>query len=95
MKFKLTDKLKKRMTEKNVGGILLQSQVKSCWSGSYAEVSAKFTDTPKGVDFDTYDVDGFKVFVQKGIEANKDIVTIDLGKLLFIERILVNGIKQF
>ncbi|HZK02559.1 MAG TPA: hypothetical protein VFC96_06840 [Anaerovoracaceae bacterium] len=43
----------------------------------------------------TYDVGGYKVYLEKGIEAEKDVVTIDLVKFLFMEKMTVDGLKRF
>lgn len=40
-------------------------------------------------------MDGFKVYVQEGIAAKKEVVTLGFDKLLFIERISIDGLKQF
>ena len=94
MKFQLTDLLKEHMEEKNFKNIILEIKMRSCWSGSYAEVSAKFGKSI-GSNIEIYDVDGFKVYVQEGIAAKKEVVTLGFDKLLFIERISIDGLKQF
>lgn len=93
MKFMLTEQLKEHMKSKNLASITLLTKIRSCWSGSYAEVSAKFGNKPGGSDIDTYEVDGIKIYMQKGIEAEKEVVKLDLEKFLFMEKISVNGLK--
>ena len=92
MKFQLTDELKNLMTSKDLDNIVLETKIRSCWSGSYAEVSAKFGNSPKN-GFDVHEVDGFRVYVQPGIKADKEIVTLGLEKMLFLERITIDGIR--
>jgi len=92
MKFQLTDELKNHMISKNLDNIVLETKIRSCWSGSYAEVSAKFGNSPNN-GFDVHEVDGFRVYVQPGIKADKEIVTLGLEKMLFLERITIDGIR--
>ena len=95
MKFQLTDQLKEHMEAKNLKNIILEIKMRSCWSGSYAEVSARFIeDSPKG-DFEVSDADGISIYLQPGIEAEKEIITLGLEKMLFLERVTIDGIKQF
>ena len=95
MKFQLTDQLKDYLNAKNHKSISLLTKIRSCWSGSYAEVSANFSGKPADVDVETYDVDGFTVYLQKGIESDKEVVTLGLQKFLFMEKISIDGIKLF
>lgn len=95
MKFQLTEQLKEHMTSKNLGSIALEIKMRSCWSGSYAEVSAKFADQPKDGVFETYEADGFPIYVQQGVVAEKEIVTLGIEKMLFLERITIEGLKRF
>ena len=95
MKFQLTDLLKEHMEEKNFKNIILEIKMRSCWSGSYAEVSARFIeDSPTG-DFEVFNVDGVSIYLQRGIEAQKEIVTLGLEKMLFLERVTIDGMKRF
>ena len=94
MQFQLTDELKNHMTSKKLDNIVLETKIRSCWSGSYAEVSAKFSDTPVNSGFEVYETDGFRVFVQPGIQAERETVTLGLEKMLFLERITIEGLKM-
>jgi hypothetical protein len=42
---------------------------------------------------DTYDVDGFKIYVKKSIKARDDVVTLDLQKYLFKNKITIDGLQ--
>lgn len=94
MKYQLTDQLKQHMQSNNLSGISLLTKIRNSWGGSYAEVSAKFSDKPKGSDIDTYDVDGFKIYAQQSLVAEKEVVTLGLDKLLFMEKVTVDGLKS-
>ena len=95
MKFQLTDSLKEHMDTKGLKHIVLEIKMRSCWSGSYAEVSAKFISGPPKGDFDKFDATGVSIYVQPGIENEKNVVTLSLEKMLFLERITVDGMKKF
>lgn len=92
MKFELTNELKEYMGEKGHESIYLLIKIRRGWGGTYAEVSASFGDKPPGDDMITYEVDGIKLYVQEGISAKTEIVTLGLEKLLFMERISIEGI---
>ena len=95
LNFVLNEDIKKQMAEKNVSNIILSSKIRSCWSGSYAEVSAKFSQTPADDTFEVYEVDGFNVYVQPGIRFKKETVTLGYEKMLFFERILIDGANVY
>jgi hypothetical protein len=44
--------------------------------------------------FEVYETDGFRVFVQPGIQAERETVTLGLEKMLFLERITIEGLKM-
>jgi len=92
MKFILTEPLKQRMLQKGFENIIISSKVRSCWTGTYAEVSAKFSETPGKDTFEHYEVDGFNIYVQAGIRFAKDTVTLNYEKMLIFERISIDGL---
>ena len=84
--------LKEHM-EKEFQEIILEIKMRSCYQ-LLAEVSARFIeDSPTG-DFEVFNVDGVSIYLQRGIEAQKEIVTLGLEKMLFLERVTIDGIKR-
>ena len=79
------------MKEKQYKNIIISQKVRSCWSGSYAEVSAKFSKTGVASPYKEYEVDGFSIYVDPDIPFTKETVTLKYEKMLIFDRIIIDG----
>lgn len=95
MQFVLSETLKNYMTEKGHENIVIYRRMRSCWSGSYAEVSAKFAKDAGNHQYEEYISDGFHIFAEPGIPFLKETITLDFEKLLFSEHIMIDGVPKF
>jgi hypothetical protein len=95
MQFELSDALKEQMQEREVENIIISSKVRSCWSGAYAEVSARFSKNPGDQSFEEYEADGYHIYVQPNIPFSKTTVALDYEKMLFYERIIIYGVREY
>lgn len=94
MIIKIEEKALKYLLQKNKDSILIDMKRGSCWTGGSIPYVAM--EKPKNLeDYNSFDVDGIKVYVAKRIKARNNEIRIVLNSLLFIKSLEVMGVEIY
>lgn len=94
----LSEKMKKYMQEKSLSNIVVDVVKKSCWTGSFTDITARFADTNEEKklfedDFESYDTELGKVFFAPEVQVIAPTVNFELSKVFWKEMITVEGVR--
>lgn len=96
--FVLSDKLKEYMDSQGLENLALVTVLCHSWAGTYTEVSVKRLEDIQDKDLDSFlvfEANEYTIYVESGIEAMKETVTIDLETRFSGNRFTVEGINRF
>ena len=94
MKIDITEKAKVYINQKSISTITFEKRVCSRgWAGPMVEQVVSSTPPQAGEDFNQYDVEGIKVYIDKGFEFTKEHAEVDLRGFLFLKEIILTNIK--
>lgn len=92
MKIIIDPKAKKFINSKNEVSITVWVEGCSSWGVGEPQPSVKMGKPSEIDDYDLYQVDGIDAYVRCDIEAKNDEVKIKYSKLLWNEKLIVEGI---
>ena len=94
MKIDITEKAKAYMNQKSISTITFEKRVCSRgWAGPRVETIVSSTHPQAGEDFNQYEIEGIKVYIDKGFEFTKEHAEVDLRGFLFLKEIILTNIK--
>ena len=89
----VTDKLKVYLQNKSVTDVTVQKvSVRGCCGAPSLPTVTEGRPVEEG-NFEVFDAEGLRVFLQKDIRVKKDTLRLDLYGFLFTKEIVVDGIE--
>lgn len=94
MKLTITEKAKTYMNQKSIDTITFKKLVKSRgWAGPMVEELISLEPPQSGEEFMLYEIEGVKVYIDKGFEFTKENSEVDLRGILFLKEFYLTNIK--
>lgn len=91
MKITIDDKTKKYIKSKGENSITAWLEGCSSWGTSEPQPSVKMGKPENIVDYEKYDANGIETYVKTDVKAKDDTLTIKHSKLLWMEKLVVEG----
>lgn len=91
MKISIDDKTKKYISSKNEDSITTWLEGCSSWGTSEPQPSVKMGKPEDASDYEVQEANGIKVYVKSDVKAKDDSLKIKYSKMLWVEKLVVEG----